>query len=69
MEQQQQSEQPLQIWDEATSIGQTFATIGLISGIVLAVIIINIGTRKGYTRLIKKIDELPEDMRTGPISA
>ena len=55
-------------WDEATSIGQTFATIGLISGIVLGVIIINIGTRKGYTRLIKKIDELPEDMRTGLIS-
>ena len=35
-------------WDEATSIGQTFATIGLISGIVIGVILINIGARKVY---------------------
>lgn len=55
-------------WDEATSIGQTFATIGLISGIVIGVILINIGARKGYTRLITRVDELPEDMKTGLIA-
>lgn len=56
-------------WDEATSIGQTFATIGLISGIVLGVVLINIGTRKGYTRIIDRIEDLPEDMRTGLVPA
>lgn len=52
-------------WDEATSIGQTFATIGLLSGIIIGVVLINIGARKGYTRIIKRVEELPEDMTTG----
>lgn len=52
-------------WDEATSIGQTFATIGLLSGIIIGVVLINIGARKGYTRIIKRVEELPEDMKTG----
>lgn len=56
-------------WDEATSIGQTFATIGLVCGITLGVLLINIGTRKGYTRLIQRIEELPEDMCTGLVPA
>lgn len=52
-------------WEEAISIGQTFATIGLLSGIVGGVILINIGARKGYTRIIKRISALPEEMKTG----
>lgn len=56
-------------WDEAASIGQTFATIGLVCGIILGVILINVGTRKGYTRIIHRIEELPEDMRTGLVPA
>lgn len=52
-------------WDEATSIGQTFATIGLLCGIIIGVVLVNIGARKGYTRIIKRVDELPEDMKTG----
>lgn len=56
-------------WDEATSIGQTFATTGLICGILIGVVIVNIGARKGYTRLIRRVDELPEDMKTGLIAA
>ena len=52
-------------WDEALSIGQTFATIGLLTGIIGGVIIINIGVRKKYTRIITSSKELPEEMRTG----
>ena len=55
-------------WDEATSIGQTFATIGLLCGIIIGVILVNIGARKGYTRIIKRVDELPEDMKTGLVA-
>lgn len=52
-------------WDEATSIGQAFATIGLLGGIVFGVALVNLGTRKGYTRVLKKVEELPEEMRVG----
>lgn len=52
-------------WADATSIGQTFATIGLLSGIIGGVILINIGARKGYTKIIKNVGELPEEMLTG----
>lgn len=52
-------------WTDATSIGQTFATIGLLGGIIGGVIIINIGARRGDTAIIKDVKELPEEMLTG----
>lgn len=52
-------------WDEALYIGQTFATIGLLVGVIGGVAVINIGARCGATRFIKKISELSESMRTG----
>lgn len=52
-------------WDEATSIGQTFATIGLLVGIIGGIIMINVGARRKYTRIITEAKELPEEMRTG----
>ena len=52
-------------WKDAASIGQTFATVGLLGGIVLGIVLLNIGARCGYTRVLKKIEELPEEMRTG----
>lgn len=52
-------------WSAGTSVGQTFATIGLLSGIVGGVILINIGARKGYTKVIKEVKSLPEEMKTG----
>lgn len=52
-------------WEDAISIGQTFATVGLLGGIIGGVILINIGARKGYTRMIKEIAHLPEEMHTG----
>lgn len=52
-------------WEDATTIAQTFATIGLLGGVLLGVLLINIGARKGYTRVIKSVDELPQEMLTG----
>lgn len=54
-------------WDEATTIGQTFATAGLVIGILLGVVCINIATRKGYTKVIKKASLLPNELLTGLI--
>lgn len=52
-------------WDDAKSVGQTFATVGLLGGIIIGVLLINIGTRLGYTKVIKRIEDLPKEMLTG----
>lgn len=55
-------------WADATSIGQTFATIGMLGGIFLGILLINIGTRKGWTRVITEVKALPEEMKTGLVA-
>ena len=55
-------------WEEATTIGQTFATIGLLGGIVFGVILINYGARKGYTKIVKDVKSLPEELLTGLVN-
>ncbi len=52
-------------WEEALTIGQTFATAGLLAGVIGGLSLINFATRKKATRLIKTMAELPENMRTG----
>ncbi|MET3617794.1 ESS family glutamate:Na+ symporter [Peptoniphilus olsenii] len=52
-------------WSEALPIAQTFATIGLVFGVLGGIVFINIATRKRWTRFIKTIQELPTGMRTG----
>lgn len=51
--------------DDCVQIGQTFATLGLLTGLIGGIIFINIMVRKGETRFIKKVDSLPEEYRTG----
>lgn len=55
-------------WDEAVTIGQTFATAGLLIGVIGGVIMINIAIKKNVTCFIKEIGKLPKEMRTGFIS-
>ncbi len=52
-------------WAEAVTVGQTFATIGLLTGVIGGMICINFAVRKGATRFIKTMNQLPESMRTG----
>lgn len=53
--------------DDGVVIGQTFATLGLLSGIFGGIICINYATRKGATKLVKSIGSLPEECKTGMI--
>ncbi len=51
--------------EDGVVIGQTFATIGLLTGLFGGIACINYATRKGATRLVDKAESLPEDCRTG----
>ena len=51
--------------EDGVVIGQTFATIGLLTGLFGGIACINYATRKGATRLVNKAESLPEDCRTG----
>jgi ESS family glutamate:Na+ symporter len=49
----------------ALSLGYAAATVGILIGILGGMIIINIGIRLGYTRLVKSVQEMPFSMRSG----
>lgn len=51
--------------EDGAIIGQTFATMGLLTGLFVGIACINYATRKGATRLVDKAESLPEDCRTG----
>ncbi len=53
--------------EDAVSIGQVFATVGLLTGLTVGIICINIAAKKGATRFVKKASALPEEYRTGLI--
>ena len=55
--------------DDGVIIGQTFATMGLLTGLFVGIACINYATRKGATRLVEKAESLPEDCRTGIVPA
>lgn len=52
-------------WAEAISVGQTFATIGLLGGTAIGILLVNFGAKKEYTQMIQQVHLLPEEMRTG----
>ena len=51
-----------------TDLGNACATIGIVGGIISGMIIINWGTRKGYTHYVDNPSELPTEMRTGLVA-
>jgi ESS family glutamate:Na+ symporter len=52
-------------FDEALTVGYTFATVGLLAGILGGMIMINLGTRRGWTRMVRSAEGLPESVRRG----
>ncbi len=53
--------------DDAVYIGQVFATIGLLTGLLGGIVCINIAAKKGATRFVKEAAKLPRECRTGLI--
>lgn len=54
--------------DEVLTLAMTAATVGIISSIVLGLIFIRIGTRRGYSSCLTQAETLPEELRTGLIA-
>ena len=52
-------------WAEATTVGQTFATFGLLGGIISGIIAINYCANQGWTTEIRKVKDMPEEVRVG----
>ena len=55
------------LWDDAVGVGVTFATIGILCGIIIGMVIINIGAKKGLTHIKMSFEEMDEAERTGYI--
>lgn len=54
-------------WSDGMAVANTMATAGLISGIVVGMMIINVGVRRGYAKLAMNPSNLPKEMREGYI--
>ena len=52
-------------WDEATSLGMTTATVGVIAAIVGGLIIIKDAAKHKYTNYISDFKDLPNELRSG----
>ena len=50
---------------DATGVAMTFATIGMIGGILLGIFVMNKGARKGFTHYITDPANLPDEMKVG----
>lgn len=54
-------------WAEATDIAMTFATIGILTGVLGGIILINIAAKRGQTAYLKDFNTIDEEMKTGLI--
>lgn len=52
-------------WKDAVSVGITFATIGILSGVIGGMILINFGAKRGYTHVKMSFSSMPASERTG----
>lgn len=56
-------------WEEAMTLGMTSATIGILVAVLGGILIIKQNTEKGNTQFITSFKNLPDELRTGLISA
>lgn len=54
-------------WDDAVGVGVTFATIGILCGVIIGMIIINFGAKRGLTHVKMSFADMNEGERTGYI--
>lgn len=52
-------------WADGTAVCNTMATVGILSGIILGMIVINVGVRRGYAKMVAEPQEIPQDIKEG----
>ncbi|AOV07396.1 sodium/glutamate symporter [Sporosarcina ureilytica] len=52
-------------WNTAQGVTVTTATVGLIGGILIGIVMINFAARKGYTQFLSGPGSFPQDMKQG----
>lgn len=55
-------------FEGALSIGYSSATVGLLIGVIGGMIVINLGARLGWSRVVQSVSEMPKSMKTGFVS-
>lgn len=55
----------LPYWQVAQGVAVTTATFGLVGGIIIGMILINIAARRGQTALLKKPSDIPHSFKVG----
>lgn len=55
------------LWNDAIGVGVTFATIGILCGVIVGMILINYGAKKGLTHVKMSFEQMPEEEKTGYI--
>lgn len=51
--------------DEILTLAMTAATVGIIAAVVIGLLIVKWGTKKGHTSFLSSYSDLPEELRTG----
>lgn len=51
--------------EEVLSLAMTAATVGIIASILIGLIYLRIGTKRGYSACLTEAEKLPEELRTG----
>ena len=54
--------------EEVLTLAMTSATVGIICSIVLGLIFLRIGTKRGYSACLTQAENLPEELRTGLVA-
>lgn len=55
----------LPYWETAQGVAITTATFGIVGGILIGMLLINISSRRGYTAILKKPSDIPESFKIG----
>ncbi len=53
--------------EEVLTLAMTSATVGIISSIVLGLVFLRIGTKRGYSACLAEAENLPEELRSGVV--
>ena len=54
--------------DEVLTLAMTSATVGIICSILLGLVFLRIGTKRGYSACLTQAETLPEELRTGLVA-